>query len=98
MLLTSNLDAKAYSIKKPQANNTVEKNTFDLQNKRDQLNVTMTGHKKLVTAHRDFILPLNIFQDILVLNLSLVMTTVIYTQLGNPQTQYFLNKRAPPLV
>ncbi len=98
VLLTNNAGARAYLLKRLQANNIVETNTLDSQNKRDQLNVTTTENKKFVTLHGDSVLPLNIFRNILIWNLFLITTTFICTQLENLQTQYFSNKRAPPLT
>ncbi|EJF75760.1 hypothetical protein HWV54_01150 [Bartonella alsatica] len=100
MLLTSNLEACAYLSQQLQANNIIEMNTLDTQNECDQLNlnVIITENKKFVTLHTDSMLPISIFQSILALNLFLITTIVIDTKFCNLQTQYFENKRAPPIT
>ncbi|ENN94750.1 hypothetical protein [Bartonella vinsonii] len=98
VLLTSNLGTRSYLIKRPQENNIVKTETLYPQNKREQLNVITTGNTKFITFHTNPILPIGTFYPPLTLSLFLIITTVIYTQLKNLQTQYFSNKRAPPLA
>ncbi|WP_455478948.1 hypothetical protein V4B17_04125 [Bartonella sp. B23] len=98
ILLTNNLGTRAYSIKQSQADNIVETNTLDSQNKRNQLNAKTTKNKKLVTLHKDSVLPLSILQNISMLDLFLITTTFVCSELENLQTQYFSDKRAPPFA
>ncbi|EJF90821.1 hypothetical protein ME1_00021 [Bartonella vinsonii subsp. arupensis OK-94-513] len=98
VLLTSNLGERAYLIKRPQENNIVKTDVIYPQNKREQLNVTSTENTKFITLHTNPVLPINNFQNTLALSLFLIIIVVIYTQLKTPQTQYFSNKRAPPLA
>lgn len=96
VLLASNLERLVYFTKQPQASNIVETNIFDSQNKCNHSDVT--ENKKLVTFHTDSILPINIFQAILALNLFLIIGIIICVRFERLQTQYFTNKRAPPLT
>ncbi|MCZ2158265.1 hypothetical protein NPX99_03060 [Bartonella sp. 220] len=98
VLLTSSLGTRPYLIKRSQENNIVKTETLYPQNKREQLNVTTTKNTKLITFHTNPVLPIDTFQNPLTLSLFLIITTIIYTQLKNLQTQYFSNKRAPPLT
>nr|WP_273759421.1 hypothetical protein [Bartonella sp. ML70XJBT.G] len=95
VLLASNVETLTYLIKQPQANNIVKMNTLDLQNK---YHLNVSKNKKLVTLHTNSILPINIVQDILTLNPFLITSIMICTRFEHLQTQYFTNKRAPPLT
>lgn len=97
VLLTSNLGTHTYLIKQTKVNDIVGKNTLDPQNKCDRLNITITKNEKSVTFHIDSILPINLVQDI-ILSLFLIISIMICTQFVHLQTQYFANKRAPPLA
>nr|WP_273721130.1 MULTISPECIES: hypothetical protein [unclassified Bartonella] len=96
VLLASNLEKLAYLIKQPQANNIVSTNTLDPQNEYHHLNVS--ENKKFVTLHTDSVLPINIVQNILTLNPFLITSVMICRRFEHLQTQYFTNKRAPPLT
>ncbi len=98
VLLTSNLERLASLSKQPQANNIVRTNTLDSQNECMPSNATITESKKFVTLHTGFILPINIVQNILALNLALITSIILCRQFGHLQMQYFANKRAPPLT
>ncbi|VEJ45568.1 hypothetical protein [Bartonella vinsonii] len=98
VLLTSDLGTRPYLIKRSQENNIVKTETLYPQNKREQMNATITENTKFITLHTNPVLPIGTFQNPLTLSLFLIITTVIYTQLKNLQTQYFSNKRAPPLA
>ncbi|WP_375665698.1 hypothetical protein [Bartonella sp. TT121SHDZB] len=95
VFLTSNLGTRAYLIKQSHTSNILKTNRFDLQNRCDQLNVTTTENKKLVTLHTESIF-MRTFQRILTLDLFLIKIPAIDTQMRDFQTQYFSNKRAPP--
>ncbi|MBB5074135.1 hypothetical protein HNQ69_001269 [Bartonella callosciuri] len=97
MLLISHLEVYVHLIARSNAKNIITTNAFDLKDKRDKLNVTTTENKKLVTLPIDSVLSANIFQNIIALNLFLIMTIALCIRVGNLQTQYFSNKRAPPL-
>ncbi|WP_341871758.1 hypothetical protein [Bartonella florencae] len=58
----------------------------------------MAGNKKIITLHTDPVLPIIIFQDILALHLFSKARIIIGPRLESLQTQYFANKRAPPLA
>ncbi|UNE55133.1 hypothetical protein LNM86_04700 [Bartonella machadoae] len=96
MLLISNLGAAAYLIKQPQENNIVKTNSFYPQNKSHRLKAITTENKNFATFHINLILPNGGFLP--TLNLFLVIVIVICTQFRNLKTQYFSNKRAPPLA
>ncbi|WP_039758135.1 hypothetical protein [Bartonella queenslandensis] len=95
MFLTGNLGMRAYLIKQSHISHITKTNKLYLQNKYDQLNVTTTENKKLVTFHTESIF-MEIFQKILILNLFLIKIPAIDTRLRHFQMQYFSNKRAPP--
>lgn len=96
VLLMSNLEKLVCLSKQPQASNIVRTNILDPQNECIHLNATTTENKKFVTLYTDSILPINIIQNILVLNLFLITSIIFCRQFGHLQMQYFANKRAPP--
>ncbi|UTO29280.1 hypothetical protein [Bartonella harrusi] len=98
MLLINNLEADAYLIKQPQENNIVKTKCLDPQDHQlHRLNTLTTENKNFATFHTNPILPNATFQNILTLNLFLIVVIVICTPFRNLKTQYFSNKRAPPL-
>ncbi|WP_142416481.1 hypothetical protein [Bartonella massiliensis] len=95
VFLTSNLGTRASFIKQSHSSNIIKTNRFVSQNKCDQLNVTTTKTKKIVTFHAESLF-MRTFQKILTLDFFLRELPVSYTRLCDLQTQYFSNKRAPP--
>ncbi|WP_375685329.1 hypothetical protein [Bartonella sp. TT110JLCBS] len=95
VFLTNNLGTRAYLIKQSHTNNIIKTNRFDLHNKCDQVNVTTTENKKLVTCHTESIF-MRTFQRILALDFFLIKIPAVDTQFRSVKTQYFSNKRAPP--
>ncbi|EJF86392.1 hypothetical protein [Candidatus Bartonella washoeensis] len=96
ILLTSKL-VYIHFIAQPNAINGITTNVCDSENKYDQLNITTAANKKFVTLHTNYVLPFNAPQGSLTLNIFLIIAMVICRQLHNLQTQFFSNKRAPPL-
>ncbi|OPB35071.1 hypothetical protein [Bartonella taylorii] len=97
ILLVNNLGTRTYWLKQPQASNVVKTNTLELHNKHAQLRVATTEKKKFGILHTDPVLPISAFQNISALKRFLMNAVIICKQLGNLQTHFFLNKRAPPL-
>ncbi|WP_375610650.1 MULTISPECIES: hypothetical protein [unclassified Bartonella] len=95
VFLTNNLETRAYLIKQSHTNNVIKTNRFDLHHKCDQVNVTTTENKKLVTLHTESIF-IRTFQKILTLDFFLIKIPAVDTRFRNVKTQYFSNKRAPP--
>ncbi|WP_244979363.1 hypothetical protein [Bartonella queenslandensis] len=99
VFLTNNLGTRAFLIKQSHTSNIIKTNRFDLQNQCNQLNVTRTENKKLVTPHTESIF-MRTFQKILALYPFLIKVPAISPHLRDFRTQYFLNnfsnKRAPP--
>ncbi|MET3559862.1 hypothetical protein ABID39_000540 [Bartonella japonica] len=97
MLLANNPEMRAYWLKQLQTNHFIKMNTLDPESKCDHFNAVTIENKRIV-FYIDPILPIDIFQNLVALNLFLIRNIVFYIRLEDLQTHYFLNQRAPPLV